>query len=192
MNSALALVSPGRGLTRAERRVLSVFSLGEVVGGVVTGALLALIGGLLSVVPEEPRLLTAGLLWLLLLGHEAGIWRLPLPQNRRQVPQEVFLRGRGAAALQFGFEMGTGVRTYVPAVAPYAVGVFLLLANPTLVLGVVTGAGFGLGRAAMIWSRSSATDAGRWDQGLRRRTGILQGVSATAVVAGLAWLVTAH
>jgi transposase-like protein len=42
----------------------------------------------------------------------------------RQVPQDVFARGLYRAALQFGFEMGTGVRTYVPATTPYLLAAF--------------------------------------------------------------------
>lgn len=64
--------------------------------------------------------------------------------------------------LKFGFEMGTGVRTYVTSVLPWAlVGLILLLA-PGLTGGVFIGVGFGAGRALVLAARKA--DPHVWDQ----------------------------
>lgn len=69
-----------------------------------------------------------------------------LPQNRRLVPQYVPSMGPVWGAAQFGFEMGTGVRTFVTAASPYILVAWLaFFAMPwtMLLLGAL---GFGIGR----------------------------------------------
>jgi len=96
--------------------------------------------------------------------RDLGAVRFWLPQNQRQVPQEVFGVGRSLGALQFGFEMGTGVRTYVTSTAPFIVllGV-ILLADGDALVAVAAGFGFGLGRAAMPLSRYLSQRRHAWD-----------------------------
>ena len=52
------------------------------------------------------------------------------PQNQRLIPIEVFEHSAPRAAAQFGFELGTGVRTYLPGTPPYAVAALIVLAMP--------------------------------------------------------------
>ena len=82
--------------------------------------------------------------------RDLGVLTLELPQNKRLVPIEVLNRPEYAAAMQFGFEMGTGVRTYLNASAPYALAAFLLLAHTSGLDVLVAAVGFAAGRWAML------------------------------------------
>ncbi len=100
--------------------------------------------------------------------RDAGVVTLRLPQNARQVPQSVFDTGLSSAALRFGFDLGTGLRTYLTATTPYllAIGV-LLLAHQPWWYALLAGVGFGLGRVVMPLARSFADDSS-WDDRLSR------------------------
>jgi hypothetical protein len=124
-------------------------------------------------VAARPDVLAIGLVaavGVVATAREIGIVRFPLPQNHRQVPQSVFYRGRLAAPLRFGVEMGTGVMTYTPAAAPYLAATMLLMAGGSWRLAVATGLGFGLGRAMMPLSRYVYVAGEAWDDRLKRRT----------------------
>lgn len=87
-----------------------------------------------------------------------------LPQNRRLVPQTV-MRHPIAGPLRFGFEMGTGVRTYSPSVLPLATFLLIALWSGSLALALVAGLGFGAGRGLVHPFRR--TDPESWDARLR-------------------------
>jgi hypothetical protein len=93
---------------------------------------------------------------VVLLLREIGVFTFPIPQNARLVPQFV-TRVPFWGALQFGAEMGTGMRTYSPTGLPHivAVAVLLLASWPHAVLA---GVGFALGRAVMLASFLVAPD----------------------------------
>lgn len=93
---------------------------------------------------------------VILLLREIGVFAFPIPQNARLVPQFV-TRVPFWGALQFGAEMGTGMRTYSPTGLPHivAVAVLLLASWPEAALA---GAGFALGRAVMLVSFLIAPD----------------------------------
>lgn len=92
----------------------------------------------------------------ILLLREIGLFRFPVPQNARLVPQFV-TRVPFWGALQFGTEMGTGMRTYSPTGLPHivAIAVLLLASWPE---GIMAGAGFAIGRALMLLTFVSASD----------------------------------
>jgi hypothetical protein len=135
-----------------------------VLGGVTTAGLALLLGSLVrpAVPPPAGGLLVVGLALFVLAG-EAGLHSWLLPHRRSQVPQSVLGEGADAGALRFGFEMGTGMRTHMPSNLPY-----VPLAAVALVAGwpaaLLTGAGFGLGRAGMALGRYHARDPGWWDR----------------------------
>jgi hypothetical protein len=126
--------------------VLAVFSLGLVLGGALSATVLWLLSGLAAPLPSAVR--TIAILVIAVLGvlRETGWVRFPMPQNARQIPQDVLQRNVLLGATQFGFELGTGVRTYVSANAPYVVALAIVLSHqgPAAIL---VGVGFGLGRA---------------------------------------------
>ncbi|MBO4207683.1 hypothetical protein [Micromonospora echinofusca] len=113
------------------------------------------------------------------LGRELGLVPIRLPQNARQVPQDVLHRSLRRGALQFGFELGTGVRTYVSASAPYVLATAVLLGGQRLSVAVLAGVGFGVGRALTPLARRAAGTGDRWDADLRAR---LRAITVTAAV----------
>ncbi len=135
-------------------------------GGVTTAGLAVLLGSLVraAVPPHVGGLLVVGLALFVLAG-ETGLHSWVLPHRRSQVPQSVLDEGADAGALRFGFELGTGVRTHMPSNLPY-----VPLAAVVLVAGwpaaLLTGAGFGLGRAGMALGRYHARDW--WDRQWQR------------------------
>lgn len=101
--------------------------------------------------------------------RDAGLVRIPMPQNARQVPQEVFQRNLLRGSAQFGFELGTGVRTYVSSSAPYVVAAAVLLTVESPLAALLTGLGFGAGRAATPLMRVASADPPQWDARLAER-----------------------
>lgn len=107
---------------------------------------------------------------------------LRLPQNRRAVPQQIIPRSDVDGPLQFGFEMGTGVRTYMPSAIPHALVLAVLLVGG-LGPGIAAGLGFGLGRALMPTLRARYRTPLDWDRLLLRRAPALYSTSALAFAA---------
>jgi hypothetical protein len=141
------LFSPGWRAHVRQGEILAVFTLGLLLGGAVSGAVIWLLSGLTAPLPSYAR--TAAILLIAALGaaREFGLFPVPLPQNARQIPQEVLQFRMRRGSLQFGFELGTGVRTYVSASAPYVLTLCLLLSHQALVPTLLAGTAFGLGRA---------------------------------------------
>ncbi|MFB4276867.1 MULTISPECIES: hypothetical protein [unclassified Nonomuraea] len=185
------LFSPGWRALTSQGAVLAAFTAGLVLGGVTSAGVLWLLSGLTAPVPDvwrHPLIVGVAVLGVL---NETRIVRLPLPQNARQIPQDVLRRRARLGAAQFGFELGTGVRTYVSTTAPYVVAAGLLLSHPTLSAALLTGAGFGLGRALTAVLSYLARDAG-WDaRMLARLRTIAIGGSAVILAALVALAVLA-
>ena len=100
---------------------------------------------------------------LFVLAGECGLHRVTLPHRRAQVPSAVIGAGSDTGALQFGFEMGCGVRTHLPSNLPYLPLVTVLLVG-SWVAALLAGLGFGLGRAAMALGSHHSRDAAWWDR----------------------------
>ncbi|MGH3782110.1 MAG: hypothetical protein ACRDRO_16205 [Pseudonocardiaceae bacterium] len=119
--------------------------------------------------PVMPPAVRAGLIVataLFVLAGECGLHRVALPHRRAQVPSTVIGTGGQAGALQFGFEMGTGVRTHMPSNLPYLpLLAVLLLGNWA---AAAAGLGFGVGRAAMALGRHHSGDTSWWDRQWQR------------------------
>jgi hypothetical protein len=86
-------------------------------------------------------------------------------------------------AFQFGAELGSGVRTYVPSASPYVLALAILLVPAPMVGALAAACGFALGRAAMPATRLLSTDVGAWDGLLGRRLSWL--VAGAAVLTAL-------
>ncbi|CUR62560.1 membrane hypothetical protein [metagenome] len=71
------------------------------------------------------------------------------------------LRGPTYGALQFGFEMGTGLRTFMTSVLPHAIALCALFFLPTAD-AVLAGFGFGAGRAAVPLARAIPGNEPGW------------------------------
>jgi hypothetical protein len=118
---------------------------------------------------------------LFVLAGECGLHRVALPHRRAQVPSAVIGTGGQAGALQFGFEMGTGVRTHMPSNLPYLPLVTVLLVG-NWVAALLAGLGFGLGRAAMALGRHHSRDTTWWDRQWQRHERSLRVALALAAI----------
>lgn len=153
-----------------------VFGVGALLGALTSALFAILLSGVAS---PLPRVWALGLM-VLFAGaavlRDAGVINFWLPQNERQVPQEVFVPGRFRGALRFGYEMGTGVRTYMTSTAPFVVLFGVVLLGNGRIVALAAGLGFGLGRALMPLSRYLSQARESWD---------------AALVAQLPWIVPA-
>jgi hypothetical protein len=159
------------------------FCGGLLLGAITTAAGLLLIGSLV-------RLTAPAVVWhvvvaaaaLGLVLRELGVLRFWLPQNARQVPEYVHRHGRFFGPLQFGFEVGTSMRTYTPSALPYAAALaVLLLAGPLSTL--LTGLGFGLGRSAMTLGNLHYSGDHSWDLAWLAHERWIRAMLATGFVA---------
>ncbi len=165
-----------------------MFVGGLVAGGLLSGLVLGLASGLFA--PAPPAWRHAAIVMVALLGllRETGAVPIPLPQNTRQVPQNVLQRNLLRGAAQFGFELGTGVRTFVSASAPYVLAVAVLFAGQRLHIAILAGLGFGAGRAATPLVRYASGAAADWDSRLRARLRLITMTGSAAMVAAFGLL----
>ena len=140
--------------------------------------------------PALPLVVSAGLVGavgLFALAGECGLHHIALPHRKAQVPSAVIGAGGDAGALQFGFEMGCGLRTHMPSNLPYLPLVAVLLVG-SWVAALLAGLGFGLGRAAMALGRHHSRDATWWDRQWNchgRRLRITLTLTAVLLAAGI-------
>lgn len=139
------------------------FSAGLLIGGVISALGIMLVGSLLRWPLPVP--VAAGLViaWTaVILVRELGLVSFALPQNARLVPETVFRHGPVLGPMQFGIEMGTGMRTFVTSGLPYALlAALALVADPWQAL--LAGLGFGAGRALMTLSSLGYGADAEWD-----------------------------
>jgi hypothetical protein len=161
------------------------FCLGLVAGGVVAATVLVIAGSLIRLpIPELVRVVLVAAVMVVIALRELKVVSFWLPQKKRQIPESVFRLGRHAGPFQFGLEMGTGVRTYLPGGLPYvaAVAVLLLASVPA---ALATGAGFGLGRSLMTASNLRFSDDNSWDDEWLAHGRVLSLLLGSAFVAAL-------
>jgi hypothetical protein len=134
-----------------------------------------------------PLPVRAGLLGLLVLigiGCDAKLLPFRLPQNARQVPSDIIVRADGAGALQFGFEMGTGLRTFMPTHMPHVLAGLALLVVPWWAAPLL-GTCFALGRVIMVHSAVRLGDAAAWDKAFARRRTLIYAACWVSILSGL-------
>lgn len=164
--------------------MIRYFGAGLLLGAVVV----AFVGGVLGALPQA--LLPAPARWVLfavaalpVLGREVGWWRFRVPENARLVPEDVqHLREWGA--LQFGFEMGTGMRTYSPSALPHLALLAVVLVVPFPVAFAVA-AGFAAGRLAMPLLSNAWSDDGSWTELWTRAEPVVRPLLAVTCVGAL-------
>ncbi|GIH07808.1 hypothetical protein Rhe02_58750 [Rhizocola hellebori] len=168
--------------------MLTLFVVGLLAGGLLSGLALGLLSGLAQPLPAAGRYPMIVALALLGLLRDTGMVRLPVPQNARQVPQEVLRRNLLRGALQFGFELGTGVRTYVSASAPYVLALAVFLGGQPLWVAALTGVGFGAGRAVTPLIRLASGTVEGWDADLRTWLRVIAASACTVAAVSFATL----
>lgn len=146
--------------------------------------LLFLLGSLLGPIRGLLTLPLLAVAVAVTVAHLCG-WKVGLPSAKRIVPSEIIGRGHIVGALQFGFEMGTGARTFMPTFLPY-ITVVLVLTQSSAVQAALAGVGFGLGRAAMVAGRFFHGAPEQWDHELARLLRLLPW-ALLAVMAPLVW-----
>lgn len=141
---------------------------GAWMGGLLSGSIVG--AGALAIAspPQWLALILLGATAVLVLLRDGGLVAIPFPQNARQVRQSVLRMHPSSGALMFGFELGTGVRTHMTAVAPYIIVVAVLTAGADLSAGVLAGTGFGLGRGLVPLGRMVHHSGEAWDDWVRR------------------------
>jgi hypothetical protein len=152
----------------------------------VTGLLLVVLGSLLRpLVPWWIRLGAVIVLAVIVVGNDLRLFHVRLPQNGRQVPPSVIFEGGRLGALQFGFEMGTGLRTFMSSSLPHLAALTVALFAPWP-HALLTGAAFGAGRAVMPLVRMASGDGEAWDEQLTASGRPFRVLSLFAGVVGVA------
>lgn len=136
-------------------------------GLLLGSAVVVFVAGILAALPQEfvpapVRWAVFGLLAVAVLGRELRVWSFRVPENARLVPENVQHLGEWGAA-QFGFEMGTGMRTYSPSALPHLTLAAVLLVIP-FAPAFALGVGFAAGRLAMPLLSNGWSADGAWSQ----------------------------
>jgi hypothetical protein len=164
---------------------LAFFGAGLLLGASAVAFTGAVFGGLVqALVPEQVRLGLLGGLAIAVLLREAGLISLPVPENRRLVPEHVLHRGRTLGPVQFGFEMGTGMRTYSPSALPHLVLLAIVLAIP-LSGAMLAAVGFAAARWIMAAASIGHSEAGEWTDAWKAHQRLLAVGTALAVLGAL-------
>jgi hypothetical protein len=128
------------------------FVMGALGGGATVGAMLAVLTmatGRLSATPDVLGLVALGAA-LVAAASDAGVAGVRVPIHRRQVNERWLDRYRPwVYAAGFGWQIGTGLATYVTTVAVYLMMVLAVLTGRPLV-ALSVGAGFGLVRGLAV------------------------------------------
>jgi hypothetical protein len=165
---------------RGSAALLGPLALGLVLGGSASALGLWLLSGLAQPVWPPVRVALLAVVVVAALADEAFGLRWRWPQNARQVPQAIRRRTPTVGLLQFGFELGTGLRTFVTSKAPYVLVALLLLGGLSSVEALALGVGFGAGRALMPITRAWHRSTGDWDRRLEQTSRWLK-LTATAL-----------
>ncbi|MGI5489587.1 hypothetical protein [Microtetraspora malaysiensis] len=134
---------------------ISGFILGLFVGATATTFAFVVVGSIVRApFPFLALQILVALAAVILLLQELGVLKFPILQNARLVPQFV-TRIPFWGSVQFGMEMGTGMRTYSPTALPHimAISIVFLASWPQ---ALMAGVGFALGRAVMLLTFAAA------------------------------------
>jgi hypothetical protein len=158
------------------------FLMGTMGGGLTTAVGLWIIGGLFEPLSISGRRVTLLIALALLIGLRGMGSHHVLPQVHRQVPTSVFEKDFRVAAFGFGFELGTGARTYVSSLGPYALALGLVLLRPSVDTCIAVGLAFGMGRWSSFLLGPQVLEAENRSTGrLRFVTAAMSGVCFLAV-----------
>lgn len=157
---------------------------GALVGGSALGAISGGLGALL--LPEISSVTAAAIAAAVAaLAAIADLLHWPVPSPERQVNESWLTRYRPwVYASGFGFQLGTGVMTFVKtATIPALWLLAVLAANPAT--GAVIGACFGLLRGAAILTVAGVRDPNRLRDYFRRMAGLQGAARIAAIVAAV-------
>jgi hypothetical protein len=165
--------------------VVRFFGAGLFLGAAVVAFVAAVVGAIpQALVPAPVRWGLFGAVALVIVLRECGLLRLRVPENARLVPEDV-QHMREWGALQFGFEMGTGMRTYSPSGLPHLVLLAVVLVVPFPAAFAVA-FGFAAGRLTMPLLSNAWSDDGGWTELWSRTERWVRPLLALVVVGSLA------
>lgn len=162
---------------------------GLLVGGLLIGVAMATLNAILFAwwIPAVSMAWIGVVAVLLAALIDLGLLRVRLPQNARQVPERVQLAGPRYGALQFGVEMGTGLRTFMTSALPHAVAFAVVLSGGSLG-AVAAGLGFALGRTLVPIGRAIPGNDPGWTTSFDRVAPIVRATLAAALLTGFVLL----
>lgn len=172
-----------------QRAIITMFAFGLMLGGTATALALWMLSGLPSVSPSYVQASVLIGLAMAAVARDLEIVRFPLPQSARQIPKTVFHRGIVRGTLRFGFELGTGIRTFLPSTTPYVLAAAVLLQAERVSVAIMAGASFGLGRSAMPAMRYLSGAPEDWDDRMASRTRWLIRLSSLLALAVILLLI---
>lgn len=146
----------------------------------MTGLLLAVIGGFASWVEEIIRLWVFWGVGLGLVMYDLWATRVRLWQAARQIPQDIFISDLRWAAIRFGFEYGTGLRTFLTSAAPYILACAVILIGVLPLTGLILGAAFGLGRSFSLF-QYQVKKKKNWQETVQRQARLLERIGSIGV-----------
>jgi hypothetical protein len=141
---------------------LVAFAAGASLGGLATLLAAHVLGGLVSWVPVGARVAAVAVLAVATLAQALGVGPVPVPQRRAMIPIGRFDRRSGAAQFVFGVELGTGLRTYLPSLAPHLLAACALAHVVPLWSLPVLAVGWGVGRSLPLVARLGDGRRGGW------------------------------
>lgn len=165
-----------------------MFTACLILGGLAAALGFWAISGLVQPLPSAIAMVLLALFAFIAILRDFDLISLKLPENRRLIPESLFREHPYRSASQFGFELGTGMRTYVSSTSPYLIAAAVLLLQPGFIEAVLVGVGFGVGRSLMILGRYMSTDRIRWDAALAERVGLLRRTAVTVCAAAVLML----
>lgn len=198
--SMLSTVTPMAESGRGRRWGVTAtwFVLGAVLGGLTTGAVVAVVAlGLeAAALSATTTVALAAVAALVAVGIDLvpATSRLAIPHHRRQVNEDWLVQFRAwVYGSGFGWQIGTGLATYIMTAAVYLTFVLAALtASPPVALALAAWFGLARGLAILAGARSTSTDRllvlhrrlDRWAEPVRRAVIAVEvGVAAVAVTA---------
>lgn len=192
LSTVTPLAEAGRG--HRYRWTASWFLLGAVTGGATTGVGSAALAAGVRSLDLSPAFTygAAGIAAVLASALDAGLLGPPLPHHRRQVNEEWLGRYRAwVYGAGFGWQIGTGVATYIMTAGVYLVVVLgALTASPAAAFAIAVA--FGACRGSMVLLGARLTSAERlrrfhqrfeaWREPVRRGVVVVE-VGAVLVLA---------
>jgi hypothetical protein len=154
------LLPPHRRRSLFDYRIVVAYFGGTTAGALLTASAAWCASGFTEPLPPAVRIavLGAGIGLVALSRHGVLAEVIRVPEAKRQIPAEVFGGSLVRGAFRFGFELGTGVRTYVSSAIPYFLLMIVLVGRPTLADAVGMALGFGVGRALPLGAQLLAAN----------------------------------
>ncbi|MEX0825639.1 MAG: hypothetical protein WD184_02615 [Acidimicrobiia bacterium] len=185
----LSSIHPLGERTRGNRwgTTATYYVVGSTLGGALMGAALGVIGaGVASLWSISDSFAVWSVIAVLIVSALLDLWHVPVPSLERQVDETWLNRYRTwVYGGGFGFQLGTGVMTFVKTASIYALWLLVVLGGSP-VGGLIVGAWFGLVRASALLTVGGIRDPAALRSYFRRMAKLGPAANAVAVVGPIA------